>query len=596
MQVGEGKQLTLSQGVATLHVWYQLAGLASVLLLLWYSEEVAEAFPPYQDFHDVYIENVFDMLRIDMYLSDDYREVFSQLLLRHKMVMILQSGALCIMFTVLRKAISVVSREEEGLLEQLTSSKVGRYAITTLEILEVVLVVKNFATKSVLREMVPLLDRTVLENIYSPVMKWGWMLFAWWVANVVVASFLALFFRLGVLMVSGMYCPGKYGVRRYVVSFLVFRLLISAFWRRVNPDDPKTTSEGTLYFMVAKLVLINGIINIQDQMEASEGKLQEHATAMGGGTPSGTSPMAKQSSAFPGDVQTPFSAGLDAIQATVEVSSPLLAMSRLRRSGRHSSTPVRKSIPWDRVEYPLSRMIVIYLGRFRAILFQPLIFVMGSLILILTPNTLALLVVILFMYLVLIWTPASIIVVSTDYFVNTAGMAGFTWYIKYSDADVSVEDVQQMVTVFTTVVTCFVATSYAWACMGVFGVSICLLMLLLSVSDIVYSADVMMHVKLKFGLLWLLLAVVFRSKLPPLPSLIRSLTMSALSTVMVGGGLFSAYVIPHAYLPAGIAHVTVMLLSLLLIGVVKDMEANAKSLMDMFLFNIVETAVEKEQA
>eukprot|EP01061_Rhynchopus_euleeides_P022715 TRINITY_DN37123_c0_g1_i1.p1 TRINITY_DN37123_c0_g1~~TRINITY_DN37123_c0_g1_i1.p1 ORF type:complete len:605 (+),score=221.69 TRINITY_DN37123_c0_g1_i1:137-1951(+) len=576
----QDRRLSLSHGVAKLHSWYQVAGLAGVLLLMWYSEEVSATIPPYQDFHDVFLEPVFLALRIDMYLSSDYREVFGGLLLRHKMLMILQSVALCIIFVLLRKFISVVSREEESLLEQITSSQYARHVITALDVTEVLLVVQNFATREVLKNMVPRLDKTMTENIYAPVLKWGWLLTTWWVAHIVSSSLLAMVYRIGVLVWSGMYSPGKYGVRPYFVAFLVCRVIVAMLWWRISPDDPSTTtSNGTFVLLLVKTVVINGIINLQGQKEAFEASSsgirgpESPGNHRSGGQHHHS--LAAKTSAF-GDTVN----GLNSTTPQLEgvSSSELLA----------ASSPQR-CVPWNREEAGMSRMVVVYLGRFRAILFGPLILVMGSLILILTPNTLALLVVILFLYLGLIWVPAAVLVLSTDFFVNTAGMAGFTWFVQYSDGQYSTENALHVVLLSGTVLTCYVAFSYAWRSLGYLGVAACLGLLALSVSDLVYSPDILIHITLEFGVLWLVLAVLFQQRLPTLFCLFRSLAQSVISFAMITAGLTLSYAVPHYCLPNWanwVAHTVVVLVALLLLGIVKDKEAGARSLIDKFLFNI----------
>eukprot|EP00755_Sulcionema_specki_P039429 Sspe_Gene.112800::Locus_96350_Transcript_1_1_Confidence_1.000_Length_1181::g.112800::m.112800 len=336
----DDREETLANGVARLHSWYQVVALGLVLLEMWYSEELAQASPTFRAFFDLFVNPVVTALRVDMYLgSSDYKEVFGHLVLRHRMLMIVQSVVLGLLLLLLLKSGAGEGGDEDddSVIHMITDSKGGRWLVRSLEILEVVFVVRDLATKSVLQEMVPSLDASVYNNIVTPCWCWGRLVGSWWLTNIVPASVMALVYRVGVLVVTGRYSKRPWGVRWYYLTFLLSKIAVSLLYWWL---DFCYLGFGTMGVMVVKAVVVYGTINLQNQKE-----------------------------------------GVHRVDVT---------------------------IPWDRDERPIRKLTALYFQRFRRLLFQPLLYVLGLLVIMLSANTLSILVVILGMLLFLLWGPAAI--------------------------------------------------------------------------------------------------------------------------------------------------------------------------------------------
>ena len=726
---------SLSQGAASLHAWYQCASFVGVMTILWYNEEVADSFPPYHGVKVVFVDPVMNALRIDMYLSTGYREVFSGLQMRHKMLMILQSAAICAAFIALKKIIAKLAREDEGLFDQMTTNAHARMLLLCVEALEVVMVVQSFATKEVLADMVPMLDRSVWDNVMYPVLKWGSLLTTWWAAHILTSSLLAVVYRLSVLLCTGRYYPGKHGVRPYFMAFLAARILVTVFWWYADPQNPSvTTSSYTFAFMFMKAIFVNGIINLEKQKEQllerkrsemhsnllKAGKVSSggglglglggaggisplltsvgldgdgaggggvgggFADAMGAGLGGTGSPVFMNNGSGTGThttfrewaAVTAASGGEGAEAAAAAAggggggdhahagSSPLPGMvsGTWQRSARTSPTPGWEGeqphaqqqqlrlqqqqqqggpdwVPWDKVNYPMSKVVVVYLGRFRAILFGPLILITGSLLVVLTPNTLALSVVILTLYLFLIWLPAAISVLSTDFFLNTAGLAAATWFLNYSDGQVSHENAVKICAIFVALVLFFLCTSYAWRALGTIGMGLVAVLTAASFYNLrsfervlgeggggvgvggnatttaalghphtfqqdagLTSASLDAAAAAEFAMsdcplacfafkLFVCVAVMtvgFSKRLPPPSVTFQRLVTSFLFMVLVGAGLVVSWAVPAYFLHSTVAPGVTLVVVLLQCGVAKDWEASVRCTICRFLFNITQ--------
>ncbi|KAJ9456995.1 hypothetical protein DIPPA_16454 [Diplonema papillatum] len=362
--------MNLAQGVARLHSWYQVTSLVGVLLLIWYSEEVARLLPPYAAITQVIMDPIFNTLRVDMYLSSDYQAAFRDVLLRHKMLMIVQCVVLSMLYAVLRRA-----SRSRGDLNAVTTNRYTVYAIQSLEYLEVMLFMKGSVTKEVLLGVIPKLDAPLAENLYAPLIQWGAVVWGIWWVHVVPAVLIAFALRFGELWLLGKTRTKPQAVRLFFVSFTVAKLAVSGGWFLFARDSfflgrNKSARQDVLprtifWAMGVKALVVHCATNLQKQKETYD----------------------------------------------------------LSQSGMHHPAPAAEIAPIATA----SELTVLYLTTSRVLLFRLPTLMVGCLSLLLSANTLALFVVILAMYLVLIWTPAAIAVFSVDYFFHFAGAVTLSW-------------------------------------------------------------------------------------------------------------------------------------------------------------------------
>eukprot|EP01064_Diplonema_japonicum_P018461 TRINITY_DN27146_c0_g1_i1.p1 TRINITY_DN27146_c0_g1~~TRINITY_DN27146_c0_g1_i1.p1 ORF type:complete len:541 (+),score=84.37 TRINITY_DN27146_c0_g1_i1:41-1663(+) len=525
----------LSHGVAQLHVWYQIACLALVLLLMWYDEEVSAAFPPYKGFVQVFIDPIFDALSIDMYLSADYRELFEGLMLRHKMLMIARTVILGSVFVVLRR----FSKEEEQIIKRLTVNAFARYVLQAMDLLEVLFVLQSFATKKLMMDMIPNLAKGTTDNLATPAIKWATLISNWWLAQIVPSSMIALLYRSVVLLYTKQYAPGNYGVRYFMLAFQISRLVVVVFWGFVATDRSYlNASRHVAALLFAKAIVVHVIVNLQNQSEAvTDGHPQE------------------------------------------------------------------KTVPWNREELSIVNMVVIYTNRFKILLLQPLILMLGCSMVMLSANTIALLVVILVMYLTLVWFPAALSVLSLDFITNASAMMSFCWLFKFSSGWWEPRNVELSLMFFTLSVLSLTQLSFTWRGAGLPGVFI-LFWVCVAIQDTLTGLAVdssrpclsEADEERKFKTVDILMAsiivcagLVGMTSLvtTPKPSqLIRMYTHSLWSTACLSVIIVVSYLIPITFVPSA-AHTPLIILHFLLfLGVMKENEAGMRLFIDRALFNI----------
>ena len=511
----------LAQGVTYLPIWYQLLSITGTVLLLWYSEQAASMWGLYDDIYNVVITPILKSLRVDMYLSTDYRELFEELMLRHQMLMIVQSVVLGGVYLVLKRF------SGESITRQLTESQTARVGIHILDITEVLTVIKTFATKEVLQEMIPALEATMYNNLISPCIKWGSLIGTWWLANVVFAAVIALLYRIALLIATQKFPPReKDGIRWYIMAFLIVRPLVSIFWWQVDPDNPHISpSFLTFCVMILKTVFVYGTINIQNQEDVESGE----------------------------DIGVKYLGQTD-------ITIKMIATG--------------------------------FTKRFRILLFQPLIHVVQSLILILSLNTIAILLVIMCMYLFLIWSPAAIAVMSIDFFFNVSAAAAFIWY--YLDAPLCFtvfENVKTACFIFTFGTLALTFISYFWISHGIVGLTA---MTLAAVFACLLLPSLHETLAMLIGMTMLSVVCVIASRINKNDGssgchqqLIRRYFHAAVSTITLGGAFFGSYLLPALCIPEAFSPPVTAILFLFLLGLFKELEPEILTFTDRALFNIV---------
>eukprot|EP01060_Flectonema_neradi_P002039 TRINITY_DN11234_c0_g1_i1.p1 TRINITY_DN11234_c0_g1~~TRINITY_DN11234_c0_g1_i1.p1 ORF type:complete len:528 (+),score=70.35 TRINITY_DN11234_c0_g1_i1:89-1672(+) len=514
----------LAQGVTYLPVWYQLLCFTVTVLLLWYAEEAASMWGLYSDIYSVVITPILKSLRVDMYLSADYREMFGELMLRHQMLMIVQSVVLLGVYLILRRFAT-----DEAIARQLTESKTARVGIHILDIAEVLTVIKTFATKEVLQEMIPRLEATAYDNLIYPCIKWGSLIGSWWLANVVFAAVIAMLYRVALLVITRKLPPReKDGIRWYVMAFLLVRPLISIFWWQVDPGNPYVSpSSLTFCAMILKTVFVFGCINVQNQEDAASGE---------------------------------------------EVGVKY----------------------WDETDITLGMVAKAFGMRFRILLFKPLIHVVESLIIILSLNTIAILLVILCMYLFLIWSPAAVAVMSIDFFFNVSAAAAVIWY--YLDAPLCflmLENVKTACCIFAFGTLALTFLSYFWIGHGVVGVTGLVLAAMMGTALLPGWDEPQAMLA---GATTLFVVCVFFSRINNNDEgnfaachlqLVRRYFHAAVSTVTLGSAFFGSYLLPAICIPEAFSAPVTALLFLFLLGLFKELEPEILTFTDRAFFNIV---------